>query len=292
MAYVNAVVNGLLVGGLFAGVGVGLSLIFGICNLLNLAHGAFIVVGAYGAFFLQDSVGITPLFGVVIVALAAYALGVAVYRYGGLSRAAHSAQSSPLSVVVFTFGVSLVIVNLVAYHYGGGGRSLDLPGFLGTTWTIGDVVISVSQLVVAVLALAMVAAVDVLIKRTKFGRGIRATRQDAEMASANGVDVPKAYARTFGLGCAATAVAGILITFTQPFGGGMDIHFLLIAFAVVLIGGLGRVDAVVAGGVVYGVLLSVLSVWLGSTYGMAATFALLLVLLLVRPQGILGSEYY
>jgi branched-chain amino acid transport system permease protein len=289
MTYLNAVVNGLLVGGLFAGVGAGLSLIFGISNMLNLAHGGFILIGAYGAYLLQEAVGVPPVLGVVLVAVVAYGLGNVLYRYGGLRRAV---GSSPLMVVVFTFALDLVIVNLVAYHYGGTGRSLDAPGFFASSWSVGGVVISISDLCVGVAGILLAVAIDHWIKRTRIGRGIRATRQDRDMAALNGVDVVTALARTFGIGCAVAAVAGVLIGLTSPFNPSLDSHYLVIAFAVVIVGGLGRVDAVIAGGLAYGVVLGVMSVWLGSGYGMASTFALLLVLLLIRPQGILGSDYY
>ena len=156
----------------------------------------------------------------------------------------------------------------------------------------GDVIVPASRLYTAIAGVLLAFGVDWILRYTKLGRAIRATRQDREMAGLNGVDVGKVYAATVGIGAATAAVAGVLIALGQPITTDISIHYLLIAFAVAIIGGFGRIDAVVIGGILYGILLSVAQLWLGEGLGNAAALGLLFALLLVRPQGLVGSQYY
>lgn len=289
MEYVGALVDGVLIGCLFAGVAVGLSLIFGISNLLNLAHGAFIVLGAYLAYALQQGLGIHPFLALPLVGCVGFGLGWLIYRAGGLARIA---RGPLLMVIVFTFALDLIIVNLITMRYSGTGRSLDLPQFMYGSWEIAGVIVPTSRVLVAIAAIAIVVLINVFIKRTKIGRAIRATRLDREMASLNGVSVTATYAIAFGIGSAAAAVAGVLLAYSYPFQPGIGVEYLIISFAVAIIAGLGRIDGVILGGVFYGVVLSEMSLVLGSGTGRAAAFSLLFVFLLIRPQGMFGSDYY
>lgn len=289
MIYVGAIVDGILLGAMFAGVGVGLSLVFGIANLLNLAHGAFVIVGAYVVLSLQQRLGLNIFLAAPIAAAFAFALGWSVYRWGGLARII---EAPVLMVIVFTFGLDLVLVHGIAFIFGAQSQALRVPEAIQTVWVFGDVIIPASRLLAAVGGVLFALGVDWILRFTKLGRAIRATRQDRDMARLNGVDVSYIFAATVGIGGATAALAGFLIAIGQPVSPDMSTHYLVIAFAVAIIGGFGRIDAVVAGGIVYGIVLSVMQVWLGEGLGNAAALAFLFGLLLLRPQGLFGSQYY
>jgi branched-chain amino acid transport system permease protein len=287
--YLGAVVDGFLLGGLFAGVAVGFSLVFGIANLLNLAHGAFIVLGAYIILALQQALGMNIFVAAPISAAIAFLLGWSIYRWGGLAMII---RAPLLMVIVFTFGLNLVIVHGIGFAFGARSQSIRVPDFINDVWVFGSVIVPVSRFYAAIAGVLLAFGVDWVLRFTKLGRAIRATRQDREMAGLNGVDVNKIYAATVGIGAATAAFAGALIAVGQPITPDMSIHYLLISFAVAIIGGFGRIDAVIMGGVVYGMLLGVAQVGLGEGLGNAAALALLFVLLLVRPYGLFGSQYY
>jgi branched-chain amino acid transport system permease protein len=287
--YVAAIVDGILLGGMFAGVAVGLSLVFGIANLLNLAHGAFIMLGAYIVLTLQRRLGIDIFLAVPIAMAIAFMVGWAVYRWGGLSRLMNAPV---LMIIVFTFGLDLVLVHGTGMIFGTQSQGLSIPDFMNQVWVWGDVILPASRVYAGLAGVVLAVGVDWFLRFTRLGRAIRATRQDRQMAGLNGVDIGMVYALTIGLGAATAALAGFLIGIGQPITPDMSIHYLIIAFAVAIIGGFGRVDAVVVGGIVYGVLLSVMQVWLGEGLGNAAALAVLFIVLLVRPQGLLGSQFY
>lgn len=289
MIYVGALVDGLLLGGMFAGVAVGLSLVFGIANLLNVAHGAFIVFGAYLVYALQSWAGLSLFIAVPAAMLASFALGWGIFRWGGL---AHISYGPLLMVIVFTFGLHLVMVNAISYFYGAQPRNIQLPRAIFDVWFLGDIIIPVNRVAAAAGGIALTIAMHAILRYTKLGRAIRATRQDREMASANGVDVINIYAVTLGLGCAAAAFAGFLISLGSPIFPEMGMNYLVIAFAVAIIAGFGRIDSVILGGLLYGAVLSVMQVWLSPGLGTAVAFGLLFLLLLIRPQGLFGSQYY
>lgn len=289
MIYIGALIDGLLLGATFAGVAVGLSLVFGIANLLNIAHGAFIVLGAYIVYVLQSRVGLSLLAAVPIAVAASFVLGWVIYRWGGLARITYGPL---LMVIVFTFGLHLVVVNSISYFYGAQPRNIEYPSALFDVWFVGDIIIPVNRVVAAVGGIALTMVVHLILRYTKLGRAIRATRQDRQMAGANGVDVINIYAVTVGIGCAAAAFAGFLISLNSPIFPEMGINYLVIAFAVAIIAGFGRLDAVILGGLLYGAVLSVMQVWVSPGLGTAVALALLFLLLLIRPQGLFGSHYY
>jgi branched-chain amino acid transport system permease protein len=289
MIYLGALVDGLLLGGMFAGIAVGLSLVFGVANLLNVAHGAFIVLGVFLIYALQMGAGLSLWIAVPLAMLANLAFGWVIYRFGGLARISNGPL---LMVIVFTFGLHLVIANSLGYVYGAQPRNLDLPRAIFDVWFLGDIIIPVNRVAAAVGGLALTIGVHLLLKYTKLGRAVRATRLDRQMASANGIDVINIYGITVGIGAAAAAFAGFLIALGAPIYPEMGMNYLVIAFAVAIIAGFGRIDAVILGGLLYGAVLSVMQVWLSPGLGTAVAFGMLFLLLLVRPQGLFGSKFY
>lgn len=289
MIYFEAAVHGLLLGGLFAAVALGLSLIFGIMNILNLAHGAFIAVGAYVVYVSQTTLGIHPLLSLPLGVLVGFVAGYLIYRWGGTARVA---RGPVFMVVVYTFGLELIVVNSLAYRYETTSRIVNMPSFMQQTWSILGMRIPAARLYVAIAAVLVTLLINWWIQHTKSGRSVRAVRQDREMAAMNGVDILNTYALTFGIGTAVTALAGVLVSYTAPISPQTGVDYLVAAFAVAIIGGLGNINSIIPAGFLYGVAINVTSVAFGAGIGASITFLLLLIVLLIRPQGLFGSEYY
>lgn len=289
MAIANGIIDGLLIGCVYGGVAMGLSLIFGVMNLLNLAYGGFIILGLTGAYVFNHSLGINALATLPLVLALGYLLGLLLYRYGGLSRVV---RSRLIMVVVFTFGLDVLISGAISIAFPATGYSLKVPGFMSQVWTVGSVTLPAVVVWAAVGAVLIVAAVDRGLRYTGPGRRIRAARQNPVMAALNGVNVAKVYSQTFGVGTAIACGAGVLIGLTQPFSVSTDSQYLVIAFAVTVIGGLGQIWGVLLAGLLYGAIEGVMTVVVGPTWGDVVAFGLLLVVLIVRPLGLAGSRYY
>lgn len=289
MLYVDAIVQGVLLGLLFAAVALGLSLIFGIMNILNLAHGAFMVFGAYVVYAMQVSFGINPLLALPVAAVLGFIGGWALYRWGGIARVA---RGPVFMVVVYTFGLDLIIVNALAYRYETTYRIIETPAFLRDTWQVLGIRVPAGRVYVAVLAVALILFVNWWIRNTTSGRSVRAVRQDRDIAAMNGVNVTNTYALTFAIGMAVTALSGVFVSYIAPISTQTGIDYLVAAFAVAIIGGLGNIASIIPAGLLYGIAINVTSVIFGAGIGAALTFLLLFVVLLVRPQGLFGSEYY
>lgn len=267
----------------------GLSLIFGVMSLLNLAYGGFILFGLTSAYGLGAWLGLNGLEALPIVAVAGFVVGFMLYRYLGLHRVA---RRSLIMVVVFTFGLDVLIAGIISIALPGTGYSLAAPYFMASILTLGPVTVPSVAVWTAGGAILLVVAVDRGLRYTEAGRRIRAARQNPVMAGLNGINITNAYSQTFGIGTAVACIAGVLIGLTQPFSVGTDPQYLVIAFAVTVIGGLGQIYGVLLAGLLYGGIEGALTVAIGPTWGDVAAFGLLLVVLLVRPLGLAGSRYY
>lgn len=285
--------NGILAGGILAVVALGFSLVWGIMNIINLAHGAFVMLGAYLTYQLFASFGIDPFVTLPISFVVFFALGYLLQTYA----INWVARAPILTTFLLTFGLSLLMVNIALIIWTGDQRGVT-TWYSGANFTVGGVTIPWAKLFTLVAALAITGIMQLWLTRSKTGRAIRATSMDIGAAQLSGVRVARIYAIVYGLGAGLAGVAGTLISLSYSINPTMGDPFLIKAFVVCVLGGLGSVEGALVGGLVYGIVeafATQLDLTIGTQHisgsGLQDAIALvvLLIVLIVRPTGIMGK---
>lgn len=285
-------VNGILAGGILAVVALGFSLVWGIMNIINLAHGAFIMLGAYVTWQLFTSFHLDPFLSLPVSFAVLFALGYLIQRYviNWVTRA------PLLTTFLLTFGLALLIVNVALQIWTGDTRGVT-TSYSGTNFTLGGVTVPWAKVYTLIAALAITGVMHLWLTRSRTGRAIRATAMDIGAAQLAGVRVARIYAIVFGLGAGLAGVAGTLLSLSYSLNPAMGQPFLIKAFVVCVLGGLGSVQGALVGGLAYGIVeafASQLDFTIGSQHisgtGLQDAVALivLLIVLIVRPTGIMG----
>lgn len=277
--------NGVVLGCLYTCIAVGFSLVWGVLNVINMMHGSFIVLGSYLAWAAYRALGIDPWFTLIIAAPLFYALGYLVQR-GLLNRVI---AAPVLVTLTMTFGLDLMLNNAMILGFTADYRKLILDPPLGTL-ALGSVVIPVDRILAMVLALALTGALYLILRRSRVGRAIIAVRLDHDAAMLMGVRVKSIYAVAFGLGAAMAGCAGVLLALIFPISPLSEIQYLGKAFVVCVLGGLGSVPGAVLGGLVLGLVESFGGLALGPENAVTLSFALLILFLIFRPQGLIGKR--
>jgi branched-chain amino acid transport system permease protein len=250
MTWVNAVVQGVLLGGVYALLATGLSLMFGVMRIINLAHGSLALVGAYMGVLLVDHTSISPYLAIAPIVPGALIVGYLLQR----TMLERSLRAGPLVPLLTTFGLLIIIGNLLQKFFSPDSQSLD-PGSLGaSSWRVSSS-ISISGFGALVLGLAVVVlgGLQLFLTRSRVGRELRATAEDADTAELVGVNARVVYARATALAVATAALAGVFLGMRSAFGPGDGASQLIFAFEAVVIGGLGSLWGTLAGGIVLGV---------------------------------------
>ena len=283
--FVQLVILGLLSGGVYVAVGVGFGLVWGVLNIVNLAHGALVIIGGYLTWQIFTKFGLDPFLTLPIDAVLLFVLGYALQR-GVINRII---RAPLLFTFLLTFGVNLVIVNILLLIFGPDYRSVA-PSYSGQGFEFGSIVIPYVRLMSLVAAILLAAGLAFLLNRTRIGLAINAIAADRDAAQLVGIDLRHAYAVTYGLGAACAGVAGGLIALIQAITPTAGEPYTLQAFVVVILGGLGRVSATVVGGLAFGLVeafgQSIPGV--GSVFANAIAFGLMVLVLVTRPQGLMG----
>jgi branched-chain amino acid transport system permease protein len=285
--FLQATVNGLLQGGLLALVAVGFSLVWGVMNIVNLAHGAFVLIGAYIGWKLQTAAGIDPLLAMVVAAVALLGAGYLLQRY-----LINLVVNAPIwMTLLLTFGLSLLLVNGLILLFTGDFRAIQ-TSYGSDGFSVGDVRVPYGRLIAFALAIGFTLALVWFMDRTRLGLAIKATGMDRAAARLMGVKVRRVYGLTFGIAAglagAAGAIYGTVDTFSPSDAGG----FTLQSFVIAVLGGLGNMWGALAGGLVLGVVQAWSGQYLGGTLINAVAFAVLVAVLVVRPAGLLGKPFY
>ncbi len=280
----QVVVNGLLLTGILALVAVGFSLVWGIMNIVNLAHGAMIVLGAYLTFGLHQWKGVDPFLSIPISMAALFLLGYAIQRL----LINQIIRAPLLATFLLTFGLEILIVNLLNFFFKADLRSVT-TAYSGSGFVLGPARVPYIRLAALGISFLLVLALGAFLRRTKTGRAIRATGMDIDAARLTGVKVAKIYAITFALGAAMAGAAGSLLSLSVPFDPTFGGSYTQRAFVICVLGGLGNVVNVIIGATIF----AFVEVFVGArlpALSQAVTFAMLVLLLIWRPQGIAGKS--
>lgn len=279
-----AVIDGILLGGIYAAFSAGFSLVFGTMRVINLAQGELVMLGAFISYWLYRAQAIDPFYSIPIVLGALFLLGFGLQRLL-INRIV---DKEPLVSLLLTFGISLILENLALRLWTGDYRTITTP-YTGSRIVVAGFTLSNMRVVGFGLAMLATAGLFLFLTKTKLGKAIRATAQHPDAARLMGIRIHQTYALTFGAGAALTGLAGIFIAliFTiQPAMGGF---YTLVSFCVVVLGGMGYVPGAMVGGLVLGIIQTTsITLW-GGHWGEFAVFGTLLLVLLARPAGILGK---
>ncbi|MDN5927405.1 MAG: branched-chain amino acid ABC transporter permease [Hyphomicrobiales bacterium] len=279
----QVLINGILLGGLYAIMALGLALVWGVLNIVNLAHGAFIMLGAYLAWHLYHYLGIDPFLGLPITAIVMFGVGYAVQR-GILNLIVRAPMFNTLLI---TFGIEVVLTYLAQLAFSADFRTIN-PSYAGSNIAVGPVVIPTVRLAAFGVAIALTVAMWLFLLRTKLGRAIRATAQNLVAARLYGVEPRHLYAMTFGIGIGLAGVAGGLYGTVSQINPYIGATLTAKCFAIAIIGGLDNPLGVIVGGLVLGIIESLAILYIGATFGDVASFGVLVLVLIVRPSGLLG----
>ncbi len=285
MLTLQITINGILLGGLYGIMAIGMSLIWGVMNIVNVAHGALIMLGAYLAFWLFTLFGWDPFLSLPVTILALFGYGYLLQRL--LLNLVVRAQL--FLTLLITFGIEVVMVNLARIFWSSNLRQVT-PAYAGASFSVGGLTIPYVRLWVFATTVVLSLLFLLLLERSRLGRAIRATAEELRAARLSGIPVGHIYAVTFGLGSAlagaAGALWGILFPITPVMGGPLTLK----SFVVAVLGGLGTMLGPIVGGLVLGLAESFSSTFLGPTYPNAISFGLLVLILILRPSGLLGKR--
>ena len=280
----QAIATGILLGGVYALVSVGLTLIFGVLGIVNFAQGSMLTLAMYIVYSLVDSVGMPIYLATVLAVPVMFGLG-ALIQLTMLNRLTLSgSHEGPLLV---TLGLSLLIINVLLMIYSG--RPKSVGSAVDGSLRMLDALLSWERIIAFVGAIAVTIALTIILRRTTFGLSIRAVASNPGGAALVGVNVGRVYALTFGIGAACVAVAGGLMSPLVSITPTVGEEFTIIAFVIVVLGGLGNVFGAMVGGILIGLVQTVGSLYLPGTGSLILVFAVFVLTLFLRPQGIFGG---
>lgn len=281
----QCIITGILLGGLYSMIGIGMSLVFGIMKLTNLAHGDLMILGTYITFVMTVQAGLPLIGATVISVIVMCVLGFVIQNF--LVNKVMDKGDAPALLV--TFGVSIFLANLMLKIFGADNRSI--PNTLASKNVITTDVLSISAsyLTSFIIAVVIIVALSVVMQKTNFGRSIRATSDDAMAAELMGVNTKLAYAAAMVICMGITAIAGTLVGSTFVFYPSSGTQYLILAFGVVVIGGMGSLIGTLAGGIVLGLAQLLGGHFFGSGVQMLVAYIVLLVILALRPNGLFAA---
>jgi branched-chain amino acid transport system permease protein len=280
-----SVLNGITTGAVYALIALGLTLIYGVLHIINFAHGASLMVALYGVYFLKEKLGIDPYLALPIMVPAMFALGYVLQR-GVINRASHGKDEN---ILLVTLGLSIILENLALLFFKSDTRNIETAYTL-TTVNIGPAMIALPKLVSFVGALVVSAVLLAVMRYTDLGRAIRAVAKEKHGARLMGIDVDHVYAMCFGIGLACLGAAACFLLpayYVNPLVGS---GFVLVAFTIVVLGGMGSFVGALVGGLLIGVVESIGGLYLGESLGQVGIFAIFIAVLLFRPQGLFGAR--
>ena len=282
---VSAVLNGLMTGAVYALIALALTLIYGVLHIINFAHGALLTAAMFAAFFAHHLLGLDPYIAAIFLTPLFFLLGYALQRF----IIGPAARGDDRYILLVTLGLAVVIENGLLYGFRADTRTVNLP-YSFSVVEIGTVFISVPRLVALVAVFIVALVLWIVLRWTDIGKAIRAVAKEKLGAQLSGIDVAHIYAVTFGLGAACLAIAACLLLpsyYVNPTAGNA---FVLVAFTIVVLGGMGSVVGALIGGLFVGVVESLSGLFLGESLGQIGIFVMFILVLLFRPNGLFGER--
>jgi branched-chain amino acid transport system permease protein len=284
MLLAQILLNGLLLGGLYGLMALGMALVWGVLNIVNLAHGAFVMLGGYCVYFLFAGLGIDPFAALPVAMIVMFVFGYALQRYV-LNLIIRSAL---LNTLLITFGLDVVLTYLAQLAFTADFRTIN-PAYAGANIDLFGLTLPLLRFAAFVAALLLATLLWVMLRRTRLGRAIRATAQNLTAARLYGVDPVHLYALTFGIGAALAGAAGGLYGMVSQVTPYIGAPLTAKSFVIAIMGGLENPFGIVAGGIVIGIIEALASVYIGPTFTDVISFGLLVLILIVRPARALRS---
>ena len=280
-----AAINGLLMGGIYTLVASGLTLIYGVLHIINFAHGSMLMLAMFGVYFLLTLVGVDPYVALLIMVPGMYLLGYVLYRYliGKMSLGRDE------NILLITLGLSILIENLALMFFKGDSRTISMS-YSDQMIEMGPLLLAFPKVVSFVAAMVLCGLLGLFISRTDTGKAIRAVAKERLGARLVGIDVDKIFAVSFGIGLATLGAAACLlmpIFYVSPTSGHV---FVIVAFTVVVLGGMGSFLGAVIGGLIVGLTESFGGLFLGESLGQIGTSLIFILILLFRPSGLFGDK--
>jgi branched-chain amino acid transport system permease protein len=279
----QVVISGLLAGALYSLVALGLALIFGVMRVINVAHGTFLTIGAYATFWWFHLLGLNPYLSLVLSMPLMFLLGALLQR----TLVRRVVDAPDLSSLILTFGISIALVNLLQLAFSSDLRSVE---FLTGAWLVGSFAFSKSRVIAFAFAVGITALAYWFLQWTRLGKAIRATSQSPQVAMICGVNVDRVRMFTFGIASALAAAGGSLVAVMIAIQPEMGQVYTFKSFLVIVLGGAGNYPGALVGGMLLGLLEQLASLFLTTQLSEAVAYVLLVLVLLLRPQGILGGR--
>lgn len=280
-----ALANGLMTGAVYALIALGLTLVYGVLHIINFAHGATLTAAMFAVFVMHSVFKLDPYIAVFLLTPLFFALGYAIQRFV-INPASHGDDSN---ILLVTLGLSIIIENGLLAGFRSDTRSIDVPyGF--SVVEVAGLFLSTPKLIAFVASFAVAGLLGLMLASTDTGKAIRAVAKEKTGAALAGIDVNHIYAVTFGLGAACLAIAACLLMPTYLVNPRSGNAFVLVAFTIVVLGGMGSIAGALAGGLIIGVVESMSGLFMGESLGQIGIFLIFILVLLFRPTGLFGAK--
>jgi branched-chain amino acid transport system permease protein len=282
---IQNLVLGLLLGGVYALVAAGLTLIFGVMRVINIAHGAFLMLAAFITYSLWDKVGIDPLLAILITTPVIFALGWVTYKV-----VVAPIRTAPMaSSVLLTFGIALILEAVMGEIWGNNSTAIR-PGYADESFQLAGLFLPKAQVYGGLVAVVVLVTLGLVLSKTWLGRAIRAAAVNPAGAELVGVKVASVAALVFAIGIAAAGAGGAIVGILYPFVPGAHYQWIARLLAIVVLGGMGSLNGAVLGALIFGVAETLTAAYVSPSWATAVPYAIVFAVLLIRPQGLLGSR--
>ncbi len=287
MLALQVLINGLILGSFYAAIAMGFTLVWGVMNIINVTHGTALMLGAYVSYWAFFLVGLDPLLSIPLSFIVVFGFSYILQKY-----LINPIIKAPLFMTfIVTYGVAMICENLALVFFGADYKSA-VPGYAGKGFSIGTLVIPYMRLGVLLISVFLVLLLFLFLEKTKTGLAIRAIRMNRNAAKLMGVNLGRVYAITFAIGMGMAGAAGSLMSTSfviSPYMGG---RYLLRAFVISILGGLGNIYGALIGGLIFGLVEAFGALYLGSGYQESISMAVMVLVLVFKPSGILGKAFY